>query len=321
MYGDYVGDWERYSPKVTTLASVNGFFQLLSFVRSYKKRIEYHVKIVCDTDPYVLRVIKDLERCEVILLDIQYTTTRGWRVGVVRRYVKDLGNVSDFCERYFGFFLKSTTVNKGSLEQRILRSMKVANNKQRVNDLMARIMMELQEKLHYGWYPIFNTLTVSEEYYDKVFARDSRCWEHYVLRFKRLIGKECGHVYFGVVEAGEKTGRLHFHVLHLIEKLPKGSFDPNVGRIRCDLRIIDVFRKCWMYGTSDPVAVRMNGTDSYARLNWRWPVEMKGGKWNAVEPTDPLRLARYLTKYVTKAYGAKKWKWKTKMSRNYGTRS
>ena len=61
--------------------------------------------------------------------------------------------------------------------------------------------------------------------------------------------------YFGVVEAGEETGRLHIHTVLICDVLPCEVSDPNPVKGGTN-RVVEELRKYWPHGHSSPVAVR-----------------------------------------------------------------
>lgn len=135
-----------------------------------------------------------------------------------------------------------------------------------------------------------------------------------------LNGKEkveTFHSYFCATEYGSKDGRLHFHVVHFVRALPLGSKDPNDGRSIPYYRLISSFKRFWYYGFSEPIAWRVSGEDNYAKLGWRWPTDKEGVP---IDSSVIGQLGAYVAEYVNKAYGKDTEIWKTRMSRNFGTK-
>jgi hypothetical protein len=189
------------------------------------------------------------------------------------------------------------------------------------------------------WYIVFNTLTVAPENIKKVFNQGATGWTDYVRRVDREIGIRVSgnwrdaikdrsqgkefHRYFAVVEKGEKTGQLHIHVIHLMKKLPYGSYDPNRGAGIPKNREISIMKKYWQLGYSMPIAVRFNTNDSYGKLGWRYPYEEKeDGDFKPLKCTNEIALVQYIGKYMTKNLNQRKvgvTTWRTRLSRKLGT--
>ena len=175
-------------------------------------------------------------------------------------------------------------------------------------------------------YVVFNTLTVDGKSERLVFGKQSYAWQSYLAKVHWLVygtakrPKESS--YAAVVERGEKTGRLHIHVMHVMSKCP--GEDPNKGATTPKRREIQEWKKCWEYGWSAPIAVRTGPTDAYAQAGWRWPAIKQGKRWVPVEGSVG-KVANYLAKYVGKTYNAAHTKgsihpWRTRISRNLGTK-
>ncbi|AJK28265.1 putative replication initiation protein [Eel River basin pequenovirus] len=276
-----------------------------------------------------------LNRCERILLDLPYTTTttRSWRFKICKREYESYGSSKEHMMRLFGEQVKGVGY-QSRLEKSFLKRLKVMNTSRRISEIKTRIVLEILEKNKRNWYPVMNNLTVSDHNMTEAFDLDGenhRVFEKYMFSFKRKVKDAVTeqdptfdegddyHTYFAVVERGGKTNRLHYHVLHFCRKLPKGCSDPNYGRDVPNYRVINRLRSCWSHGFSAPIAVRFNGMDVYGRDGWRWPVERTANGFVAVDASTPEQLASYLAKYVTKAYGKEQFKWRTRMSRDFGT--
>jgi hypothetical protein len=212
------------------------------------------------------------------------------------------------------------------------KRMKSACLSSRKQELMFRLYNEMIQRK--GWFGLFNTLTVSPECHEEVFGENSKAWTDYVRLVDRQVGIRCFgtwkqaikernlgnefHRYFAVVERGANTGRLHIHVLHMMKKLPYGSYDPNRGCVTPCRRELGVFKTYWKFGYSSPIMVRFNINDGYGKLFWRWPYEMKGKQAVPVEVSNEMKIVNYLGKYLVKSYSVKTKKgdliWRTRMS-------
>jgi len=223
--------------------------------------------------------------------------------------------------------------NQLRIEKGILEEASRQNYANRKSDLNARLTLECELRIQEGWYPIFNTLTVENEYYEKVFAVGSKVWSDYVRLFDRAvsiasfgsvrggIGKDY-HSYFAVVEEGSETGRLHIHVLHFCKALPKGFYDPNRACGKAVRREIDSYKRFWKWGKSAPIAVRMCLTDCYGKLGFRWPeVMVEEGKYIGIPIKSPGATVGYVSKYLDKPVSKserKVYPWRVRISRKLG---
>lgn len=210
----------------------------------------------------------------------------------------------------------------------------------RQNEFRHRVITEMIGREH--WYVLFNTLTVDNANYSRVWGdrdRHSKIWQNYIARITYDIGLALGlkkgeyrqseiHRYAAVVESGSKNGRLHIHVVHYMKELPRDMVDPNRGRTVPSNQEIEAFKGYWPHGFSTPRAVRFNGRDPYGNLGWRWPVQKSKGQGGTF---IPLRvgtisgigayLAKYLSKELSGKHNAKesnKWHYRTKMTRGFG---
>lgn len=164
-----------------------------------------------------------------------------------------------------------------------------------------RLEAEMKIATHFGHYIVFNSLTIDgPESMDIVFQKNSKAWASYITRWNR---NHINHRYFAVVEQGGKNGRLHIHVIHMFER-HTGLFpcdDPNYGKNNPYYREISYYKQYWRYGFSAPIAVRTQGFDAWAKRNWRWPTKAKDDP-QPIAAKPPQALARYMTKYMLKAY-------------------
>lgn len=253
----------------------------------------------------------------------------------VRKEFESLGSRDLFFSKIFGQSM--TRPRTSPIEPEISRAMdalKDSGIRARVSEHMFRICQEF-ERCKSGWYVVFNTLTVSPEHYDAVFAPGSTIWRDYVRDVDRAIGvnlfgsvreadavraSDPFHSYFGVVEC---ASRLHIHVLHFFRDIPASwQSDPNIGLLTPNRREIDALKEFWQYGHSSPKACRFADFDAFGKLGWRWPVEKPKGsnKYVPIKCRPGEALGKYVTKYITKSYEDKKgtFTWRTRMSRNFG---
>lgn len=205
-------------------------------------------------------------------------------------------------------------------------------------EVLRRLKLEIEHRNAQGWYFVFNTLTVSPEYFSKVFPESgsSTVWTDYVRSLDRYFGEaafgsfreaarrrragEDFHFYFAVVERGSKSGRLHIHVLHMFKSIPKDFSDPNFGLSVPYRREIEAMKCFWNFGFSSPIAVRFSAMDNFAKLGWRWPVKRVGSTYEAVMAKPFEAIVSYIGKYVQKSYLEKEVGciWRTRMSRRMG---
>lgn len=315
-------------PKYSELAAVDSYYRLLAAVTSRIEKISWRLRLEKGRERLALwkinRAQEDLDtlrsmRCT--LLDIKYATPHDSVLLRVRERFREFGSVSENIMYLFGSELE-TKGDQDEAEKRFLSRLEIANRNARARDHMNRIHLEVIEKIHLGWFIVFDTLTVSEWNYNKVFKKDSREFEKYIRRFRRLLGydKETNkHSYFCVTEYGKERGRLHYHCLHFLEKWPEKFSDPNYGAGVPYRRIVDGFRAAWQNGFCGPIAVRFSGDDSFGRLGWRWPVVRNDdGSVTALDPSAPAQMAFYMGKYLNKEKG-KDFKWKTRISQKFGS--
>lgn len=207
----------------------------------------------------------------------------------------------------------------------------------RYSEYLQRLDIEVAQAFNKRWFIVFDTLTIDPFLEDKFFDNET-CIRDHVRRIGRLVNEACGEKkdksydqnfrYFAVPEYGKKKGRLHFHFLYLMRKLPNGCVDPNIGRRVRNAREIRRL-KLWDYGYSSPIAVRYSG-DPFSDLGWLWPVDKKG---KPLECKPVICVCKYVTKYVTKSQvEKKKWlmnqmkmekekrmfKFRIRMTRNFG---
>lgn len=210
--------------------------------------------------------------------------------------------------------------------------------------IVQRIGREFDIRSDQGWFFVFDTLTLSDDRL-RDFYRSPNALRDYFRNVGRAVLKAEGrstkgsssdcYRYFCAPEYGGRTGRLHFHVVHMLRTLPKGVYDPTRGgRFRGRVEI-SLFKGMWSYGHTSPIAVRYANDAFTRRLGWVWPLD-RSGKARQTKPL--LAIARYVAKYVSKAddlsvkRGVEKWKkynlqlqlvppalFRVRMSRGFGT--
>lgn len=185
----------------------------------------------------------------------------------------------------------------------------------------SRVQLEIFDAFLKKRFVLFETLT-AEAGKEFSFYPNSVEWKSFQKRWRRALA-DVGckyHSYYCVPELGGKNGRLHYHVLRVVDKLPAGFRDP----CRFDgswHREIDVVKDWWHCGLYSVVPVRW-ADDGFSRMKWRWPIDKQG---NPIE-SNLFALSCYLGKYITKRYRQFSQslnkeilcKLRTKMSRGFG---
>lgn len=170
-----------------------------------------------------------------------------------------------------------------------------------------RIFREFEQRVEsQGWYCVFDTLTIRDSDMDSFLSTPTALRDYFRKVSRAVLAAEGRSVkespsdcysYVCVPEYGSRTGRLHFHVVHLLRTLPSGVVDPNLSNPKRNRHEINLFKGLWDWGLSSPIAVRHTGVDAYTRRGWLMPIERKG-KAMVVKPL--LAVARYVVKYVSK---------------------
>jgi hypothetical protein len=161
---------------------------------------------------------------------------------------------------------------------------------------------------------IFNTLTVRPGEYSNVFSRNSTAFKNYIRRFQKIMGQG---PYLAVVEEGPSTGRLHIHVVHICSRT--NFDDPNKNVVVPTRREASWLRSCWPYGFCSPIIVRTSPNDAWGRAGFRWPFDTRSD--GPLPVSSPLKLASYLSKYLTKTYLSpkrRKYQWRVRKSHQLG---
>lgn len=186
---------------------------------------------------------------------------------------------------------------------------------------------------------LFGTLTVDDYHHNKVFTIGSPYWASYIQRLRRkaekIHGKKPNHHYFAVTERGESSNRLHIHVIHVFDAFQLAC--PN-GRnpYMPTRRSINELSTTWICGFSQHIPIRIEPGDYWgSQCQHVWPKEPAGrpreeehmghnqeSNYVPLRGTNPLILANYLIKYLTKSYmTTTKTHWRTKATQEFGVRT
>lgn len=216
------------------------------------------------------------------------------------------------------------------LEQSITELMTMRARQTAANQHRFAVMLAIAHAAHNNHYMIFNTLTVRPGAYYEVFTKQSTAFKDYI----RAVDRACTgttdprnarrhhgyqHQHFACVEEGSKHGRLHIHCLHILDRLPRTSSDPNTGAIHPRERELPSMRNLWRHGLSKPLMVRYSPTDAFGQAGYRWPLDYRTG--DAQKLQSPLALANYLSKYINEGYNScqrAKLLWRVRKSHKLG---
>lgn len=303
--------------KYSLVAKVDSTFRKRALLIGRINCIEYHLTAVkTDYDkPTVLLELKKLKSW-VSRLDNNHAIR-------TPNYYKLIGRTSDHITKLFKcYFPKLKNKEPETPEEhwihQHLKKLHKQTHKARASEINYKIKSELQIANQNNEFVIFNTLTVRDGLLEQVFKPKSKFWDTYLTNWDRHT---TGHRYSAVVERGEKTGRLHIHVLHIFKSInPKYLQDPNAWRKTPDYRELTGLKSFWKAGTSVPIMVRFHPNDAFGRLRFRWPVKkLDNGIYQPIEVKPPEALASYLSKYVLKAYATEGTEqWRTRLSRQFG---
>jgi hypothetical protein len=262
--------------------------------------------------------LADLQRCRSLLDSTSVITSRREYLAVYRMSRAALAFVRERGRRL------GVSVVKHPLVKRIDEYLRVSREMSRDSEYKLRIRFELLAAAERGDYIVFNTLSVRSSDYLKVFHVGSPCWRVAMQRLKRRVVAaaervgETGSVsYFGVVEAGDESGRLHIHCLWCMSHLPDRCVDPNPAKGGVK-RVINGLRDIWPYGHSAPIAVRY-ADDAYSRIGWNWPAELEeknGDTIRVAVKSSVGQMSAYMTEYLVKT--SKEELWRVRMSRKFG---
>ena len=215
---------------------------------------------------------------------------------------------------------------KSFVMQKLVENMKHEYNCSKKSELMFRVLAaveEMDQRLGEDCPLVFDTLTVSDDCYDRVFRIGSNEVKNYIRRVERAAP---GAKHLMVNEYGAKYGRRHLHILWILPRLPGFSGgDPNVGRRFALRRNMLGWSGCWPNGYTLAMPLRRGRNDWYGRRGWSWPQE-RIGKHVVDLPTDGglTRVVRYVAKYLHKSLHVRgqtlkgERAWRTGMSRNLG---
>ncbi len=253
----------------------------------------------------------------------------------VRKEFRGLGTSTEQKDRIFGLPKRDSAAMPVWLRS-VMDKLKIKGGYARMSEQKWRMIEEITLRAEQGWYIVFNTLTVDNTNYDKVFEKGSMAWRDYVRGIERVIGSEIYgnirdadaakrtspfHSYFGVVERGKLHGRLHIHVIHCLKTIPgRWKGDPNACVGPPKNRQIVGMKVFWPHGHSQPIACRFSDHDAFGRIGWCWPVRRRGGRWEPIPTKPPIAIARYMCKYLLKAFSSDKGKyqWRTRISNGFG---
>lgn len=128
------------------------------------------------------------------------------------------------------------------------------------------------------------------------------------MHFRLKRNQSSYYRYVCVPEYGSDTGRLHYHLLHLMQTMPvfpgesgdhNTALDPNYGRPARNYREIKGFSRQWPYSNQNTaIAVRHNHDAFTNRLGWFWPLDSNK---QAIPVKSPVAVASYMAKYISKS--------------------
>ncbi len=309
--------------KYSILAQIDKQFRTRAFIKSRINRINYHVKNI-DQNKYPFnhkKVRADLQQLKnmVLRLDNNHIITTGYFLSIFGQ--TDMHLIKLFGINYKKKSKLQSISNIDTILNKMMEKTRLDTRNARISELQYRMKIELEIAHSNKEFAIFNTLTVNDYHYDKVFkTKSNKYWSSYQRRWNR---NTTNHRYFAVIERGDKNGRLHIHCLHIFTTIKKGLLqDPNKYFNIPDKREITQLKCFWKYGTSSPIAVRYGQNDTFGLLSWRWPVKFNE-KLNLYQPIPqkpPQALACYMSKYILKNYQTTKEKfpWRTRLSRQFG---
>lgn len=248
------------------------------------------------------------QMCSASLLDIyntinHTTDTEAHKIKLWRKYQTE-------CPLKTLYLMWGITPQEPHAKDEVSLLLLDIQNKSRRATTIQRIKNAMAQAHQKGWFMVFDTITLAPDKVEAFYA-DRHAINQYTRKIGRLINEATGrkqndsitdvYQYFCVPEFGDENGRLHFHLIHLMAKLPRGSYDPNIGRNIQTNRCVDSLRSLWPYGTNLPCAARYHH-DAYGKqLGWAWPkVRTPNGQITpqAIKPMDAI--CNYVAKYVNK---------------------
>lgn len=319
-------------------ASVRWHNRTMSFIKMFRNpSVYFH----CLQSPDLFRYASLFDRLNrlVVLNFIDHTRISDRDTDLLCEFLDYYWNPREFCEAHDIDYIKYKPPVSKSM-QSVIDAMRLAAMENKAHEYAHRLFVELKTRIDQGWYVIMNTLTVRDAYYRDLFRTGNYYARDYVRSIDRAVGrrlygsvraadaaKAAGdeyHSYFGVVEAGGKTGRLHMHYIHCVKELPPGLSDPNLNNPVGTKEELSAMKAFWPYGFSTPKPIRMSPTDAYGKLGWMWPnVRSKSGVLVSRPVSSFEAAALYVCGYVRKGITLnpiqrKEYPWRTKLNRNFG---
>lgn len=301
--------------KYSVMAQVDDDLRVRAIIKSRMSKIEYQINV--EKRDHIKNIaknqIKELQQ-KVDRLDKHYIIRTS-------QILREYGTTEKHMMKIFGWYSKRSKKEEKSdcpykkFIDNYMKQLTKSSKKMRVSSIRYRIETAMIIANHFGYYMVFNGLSVRDDQLKEVFKPRSKYWNTYLKNWDRYT---IDHDFMAVVERGGKNGRLHIHVIHIFKDMkPWFLKDPNLGKPIPTNRELTLVKKFWKAGFSTPIAVRMSANDAWARIGFRWPIDKETSQPIEVKP--PIALARYITKYVTKAYLTKeKTSWRTRMSRKLG---
>ena len=238
----------------------------------------------------------------------------------IRKYVASRGTFEDHCRLVWRRAYPGGDPGLNEFEQAVFRRLAHVGRLARRNEKIFRMVAGFTEYAAAGWFPFFITLTVRNSDLDRVFAPEARCWSRFIESFGRVLvansqtaphaalnGSQRISDFVQFSRAAEKSPRLerpHLHAVIWLRYLPPGLRDPNRGRRVPDQVNTIWFKRFWPWcdrQAYSAIPIRFGPNDVFARAGWQWPVDrLPDNRYVARECGSPLRLARYMAKYLTK---------------------
>lgn len=286
----------------------------------------------------IVKIDEDLESLRLVntvLNDVQKVRDLEQKIGLYKN------NNEWLIENGLKPYEKASIPNKGKSQySKLMR--RLAEN-QTISRKMATVWQATQQTeyaFENDWFIIFDTLTIDravkqytnhkgEVYYVQEDFDEcvTRHWHNYRKRIAQKVGiavygsarnarnyKQEDYIHhLGCVEYGEKTGRIHMHVVFWCKDIPDDwKIDPNANRTVPNYREIPAIKRMWPFGYSTPIAVRISPVDAWAKAGYRWPVDRNTGV--ELKISGPAGVGAYVAKYLGKG----KSKWRTRKSRGLG---